>query len=50
MDFYYLDSMYLIYVMHADIPSGGFLIRPSLLYKPGISAGVEAMVNHLLAL
>ena len=46
MDFYYLDSMYLIYVMHADIPSGGF----SILYKPGISAGVEAIVNQLLAL
>jgi len=26
MDVYYLDSMYLIYVMHADILSSGFSI------------------------
>jgi len=29
MVFYYLDGMYVIYVVYADIPSGGFSIQPS---------------------
>ena len=42
--------MQLVYVMYADIPLDGFSIRPSYLYKPTISAAVEALVNQLQAL
>ena len=41
----YLNSMYVVNVMYADIPSGGFSIRPSQPYKLTISAGVQATVN-----
>ena len=45
-----LSEQYVFYVMYADFPSGGFSMRPSELYKPAISPGVEAIVNQLLAL
>ena len=46
----YQNSMYVFYLMYADIPLGGFSIQPSQLYKLVISADVEAIVNQLLAL
>ena len=45
-----LSSLHVVFVMYADIPSGDFSIRPSKPYKLTISAGVEAIVNQILAL
>ena len=43
----YLNGMYVVYVMYADIPPSGFSIQPSQQYKPANSAGVEAITNQL---
>ena len=45
-----LSEQSMCYVMYADISLGSFSIGPPEPQKPAISAGVEAIVNQLLAL
>ena len=55
MDFYYLNSIYLIYVMHADIPSGvvqkySFMASPAgtPYVSSASSLGVSVKMNNFI--